>query len=118
MKRILAITLALVLTLSALTGCMASRNPSRRNGEYKVQFADRYPIANKMYETYAAGDEVNIILETITEHYYVVKVNEKEVEMNEEKTDMTFTYYTFTMPNEDVVVEIEDKWVEIPADLN
>lgn len=25
-----------------------------------------------------------------------------------------YTYFTFVMPNEDVLVEIEDRWVDIP----
>ncbi len=33
MKRILAITLTLIMVLAALTGCMASQNPSGKEGE-------------------------------------------------------------------------------------
>ena len=35
MKRILAITLTLVMVLAALTGCMASKNPSGDEGGTK-----------------------------------------------------------------------------------
>lgn len=114
MKRILAFAFTLVTVLTALTGCMASQNPSGNAAQYKVVFADNYPICNQMYETYAAGDQVEIVLETITEHSYTVKANGKEVEMDREKTNLAFTYYTFTMPKEDVLVEIESKGVEIP----
>ena len=31
-----------------------------------------------------------------------------------ENSDLVFTYYTFTMPSEDVMVEIETKGVDIP----
>ena len=37
MKRILAITLTLVMLLAALTGCMASKNPSGSEGEQPKQ---------------------------------------------------------------------------------
>ena len=44
MKRILAITLTLVMLLAALTGCMASKNPSGIEGEQNPS-GKRLPIS-------------------------------------------------------------------------
>ncbi len=50
MKRILAITLTLVMLLAALTGCMASKNPSGDEGEQNPS-GKRLPITLTIAET-------------------------------------------------------------------
>lgn len=50
MKRILAISLTLVILLAALTGCMASRNPSGNEGEQNPS-GKRLPIPMTIAET-------------------------------------------------------------------
>lgn len=81
---------------------------------YKVVIADNYPIENALKNTYQAGEQVTIKLCTITEHYYVVYVNGEKQAMDMDASDLTFTYFTFPMPNEDVLIEIEDVFVDIP----
>ena len=105
MKKTVALFLVLICILG-MVGC--------NNAKYTVEIADNYPIANKLKNTYAPGEEVTVKLETITEHYYVLSVNGDEVEMDRDTLDLTYTYFTFTMPGEDVLIQIEDKWVEIP----
>lgn len=105
MRKYIALFSAVILVL-CLVGCAET--------EYDVSIANDYPIVNELKKTYSAGEEVTVILETITEHYYVLSVNGVEHEMDFVASDMVFTYFTFTMPNEDVVIEIEDRWVTIP----
>jgi len=50
MKRILAVTLTLVMLLAALTGCMASKNPSGKEGEQNPS-GNRLPITLTIAET-------------------------------------------------------------------
>lgn len=50
MKRILAITLTLVMLLVALTGCMASKNPSGSEGDQNPS-GKRLPITLTIAET-------------------------------------------------------------------
>lgn len=106
MKKCLTLLLTIVL-LIVMVGCTQTR--------HKVEFADEYPITNKINESYATGEEVEIVLDTITEHYYVVTVNGEEIAMNEGKTDMVKTTFTFTMPDNDVMIEIEQKAVKMPV---
>ncbi len=85
--------------------------------KYKVTIADNYPIVNELKSSYAAGEEVTIQLDALTEHYYELYVNDVRQEMNMELSGWdTFTYFTFTMPEEDVLVTIEDCWVDIPEE--
>lgn len=77
--------------------------------------AEDFPILNELKESYKYGEKVTIILETITEHYYAFYVNGVKQEPDESVSDdWTLTCYTFTMPDEDVLIVIEDNWVEIP----
>lgn len=105
MKKTVALFLVLICILG-MVGC--------NKAKYTVEIADNYPIANRLKPNYAAGEDVTVKLETITEHYYVLSVNGEEVEMDRDTSDLTYTYFTFTMPGEDVVIQIADKWVEIP----
>lgn len=105
MRKFVALFLALVCALG-MVGCSKAK--------YSIEIADNYPIANTLKRTYAAGEEVTVKLETITEHYYILYVNGVEQEMDRDASDLTYTYYTFTMPGEDVLIHIEDKWIDIP----
>ena len=109
MKKTVALFLVLICILG-MVGC--------NKAKYTVEIADNYPIANRLKPNYAAGEEVTVKLETITEHYYVLSVNGEEVEMDRDTSDLTYTYFTFTMPSKDVLIQIEDKWVEIPVDAD
>lgn len=84
------------------------------NTTYKVKIVDDYPIENTLNNTYEAGEQVTIKLSTITEHYYIVYVNGVEQDFDRDASDMAFTYYTFTMPSKDVLIEIKDVSVDIP----
>ena len=81
---------------------------------YKVKFAENYQIVDDLKDTYLPGEKVTVKLETITEHYYELYVNGLKQDMDREASDLSFTYFTFTMPSEDVVIKIEDRWVDIP----
>lgn len=113
MRRLVIILLALCV-LVGIVGC--KKVPAKET--YKVTITDNYPIANALESTYAPGETVTIQLETITEHYYVLTVNGVAQEMDREASDLTYTYFTFTMPKENVVVEITDQWVTIPPAPN
>ena len=105
MNKIMTFLLSLILLLG-MTACIQTK--------YKVEVADNYEIANELKSAYSAGEEVTVKLETITEHYYVLTVNGVQQEPDRDSSDMMFTYFTFTMPDEDVLIEIEDRWVDIP----
>ncbi len=81
---------------------------------YKVDVTGDYQLENSLKDTYEAGEQVTIKLATITEHYYVVYANSVEQPMDMDTSDLTYTYFTFTMPAEDVSVEIEGVYVDIP----
>ena len=82
---------------------------------YRVSITDDRPLVNKLKSGYAAGEEVTVQLPTLTEHYYVLYVNGSEQPMDIEASDLMYTFFTFSMPEEDVLIEIEDRWVDIPA---
>ena len=105
MKKTVIFFLSLILLLG-MTSCKPTK--------YKVEIAENYPIVNELQAAYAAGEEVTVKLATITEHYYVLTVNGVPQEHDRDASDMMFTYFTFTMPSEDVLIVIEDRWVDIP----
>ena len=119
MKRLIALVLALACAL-CLMACAASdignTNPQTETTKntYMVEIADNYPIENTLKSAYEAGEQVTIKLSTITEHYYIVTVNGTEMDFDRDASDMTYTYYTFTMPSKDVLIEIADVSVDIP----
>ncbi len=80
--------------------------------KYKLKIDGDCRPENELKSEYSAGETVTLKLATVTEHYYVLSVN--GVEQRAESSDLGYTYYTFTMPYEDVTVKIEDKWVDIP----
>ena len=105
-------SIALILLVGLALGLVSCSIPT-----YKVEFAsDNYPIVNDLKKEYAAGEEVTIQLETLTEHYYVLFVN--DVEQTETSIDQNITCFTFTMPSEDVLIKIEDRWVNIPDSMS
>ena len=119
MKKLLTLVLVLVCAVSLL-GCSASiidnsKPQTTTNTTYKVEIANNYPIENTLKSTYQAGEQITIKLFTITEHYYKVYVNGIEQAMDMEASDLSYTYYTFTMPSEDVLIEIKDFSVDIPG---
>lgn len=114
---VLVLVLACVLCLVACTaGDIDNTNPQTETTKntYTVEIADNYPIENTLISAYEAGEEVTIKLSTITEHYYIVTVNGTELDFDRDASDMTYTYYTFTMPSKDVLIEITDVSVDIP----
>lgn len=108
MKKMTTILLLLAMVF-LLFGCSQEET-------YKLEIQNGISVMNEVKSEYAAGEEVTIQLETMSEHYYIVTVNGKEIERT--KSDAGDTVYSFTMPEEDVLVKIEDKWVEIPWPLD
>ncbi len=106
MKKYAALLLSVLLGLP-LAACAE---------KYTVTIAEDYPIANELEEAYAAGEEVTIQLDTVTEQGYALFVNGVKQNIDLEKSNMVFTYFVFTMPSEDVVVEIEEYSVDIPRE--
>ena len=76
---------------------------------------DAYLITDDLESSYAPGEEVTIQLATITGHYYVLTVNGVSQAMDMDASDLMYTYFTFTMPNQDVLIEIQQKAATIPA---
>lgn len=107
--------------LAGLAACseneteLANAQEEETNKVYKIEIADSYPIENTLKTAYEAGETVTIQLSTITEHYYKVYVNGAELTMDTAASDLTYSYYSFTMPDEDVIIEIEDVSVDIPG---
>ena len=124
MKRTLSILIVLLLCLSVFIGCdnVLSQNGGSQTTDsfetlYTVEIAnsENYPILNELKASYRMGEKVTIELETITEHYYVLYVNGVEQSPDETGTnDWSVTCYTFSMPAENVIITIEDRWVDIP----
>ena len=82
--------------------------------KHKLTVENGLDLVNKLENEYAAGEKITLQLYTYTEHYFVVTVNGKEIEMNREDSDLYYTYFYFTMPSEDAVVIIKDVSVDIP----
>lgn len=106
MKRWMTAVFLLVFVLG-MTAC-------KQKNTYKVEIADNRRIENELEDAYEAGKKVTIQLGTVTEHYYRLYVNGVEQKMDRDASDMTYTYYTFHMPSEDVTIKIEDCYVDIP----
>ena len=105
MKKIITAVLCLVLA-AGLTACAQK--------EHKVVIADDRPIVNELKESYAPGEEVTIVLETITEQDYVLTANGANVAIDLGASDICYSYFTFSMPNKDVLLVIEERSVDIP----
>ena len=119
MKKFLALVSVLACALS-LVACAAgdldntNLQTETTKNTYMVEIADNYPIENTLNNTYEAGEQVTIKLSTITELYYMVYVNGVERDFDRDTSDLAYTYYTFTMPSSDVLIEIKDVSVDIP----
>ena len=119
MKKLIALILALICIVS-LNACSASVGDHSSfqaditNTSYKVKISDDYPIENTLASIYRAGEQVTVKLCTVTESYYRVYVNGIEQEKDRDLSDDFYTYFTFTMPGEDVLIKIEEVWVDIP----
>ena len=119
MNKVIALVLILACVL-CLVACAAgdidNTNPQTETTKktYIVEIANDYPIENTLKSAYETGEEVTIKLSTITEHYYILTVNGIELDFDRVASDMTYTYYTFTMPSKDVLIEIADVSVDIP----
>ena len=119
MNKVIALVLILACVL-CLVACAAgdidNTNPQTETTKktYMVEIANDYPIENTLKSAYEAGEEVTIKLSTITEHYYILTVNGTELDFDRGASDITYTYYTFTMPSKDVLIEIADVSVDIP----
>jgi len=104
MKKVIALVLAVICILG-IVGCNKTK--------YKVKIEGDYPIVDEIKSAYAAGEKVTVKLQTITEHYYVLYVNGVKQE-EDDSSNMEYTYYTFTMPEKDVIIKIEQRGVNIP----
>ncbi len=101
MKKFLALLLVAAILFAA--GCAAKK--------YQVEVEGRHKLASEIKDSYAAGEEIKLQLETVTGHYYVVSVNGEKLERD--TSDAEYTYYTFTMPEEDILIKIESKWADM-----
>lgn len=61
---------------------------------------------------YRSGERVEIVLSTVTEQYYRLFVNGKEIPML--TSDLSWSVFAFFMPDGDAHVEIEVVFVDIP----
>lgn len=140
MKKNIAMVLCLVLALS-MVGCGNEPKPgsgdnsnpygagilttredvnaektqeATEDTKYRVIIDSQYTLECEVDSSYSFGEEVSIKLPTITEHYYSLFANGNEIQMDMSQSDMIYTYFVFTMPDEDVEVVIEDHWVSIP----
>ena len=127
MKKMVALALALICVIGLLgcskksidnpesqTDTTESREDTTSAVTYKVEILNNYPISNELKGSYEAGEWVTVKLEAITEHYYKLYVNGEEQDAVPGMSD-DFTYYTFIMPAEDVMIEIKDFSVDIPT---
>ncbi len=101
MKKICMLCLSLLLVLT-IVGCQKAE--SNNTGQYSVTILNDYPIKNQLKASYQAGEEVTVELDTVTEQYYVFCVNDMVCEPS--KSDLSSTYFTFAMPDENVVIDI------------
>lgn len=101
MKKFLALLLVAAILFAA--GCAAKK--------YRVEVEGRHKLASEIKDSYAAGEEIKLQLETVTGHYYIVSVNGEKLERD--ASDAEYTYYTFVMPEEDILIKIESKWADM-----
>lgn len=115
--RIERLVVVFLLLLSLLAGCRLEIN-GNQDAEavlYRVDILGDYDPENPLEQEYPAGQTVALTLATITEHFYTVTVNGREIAMDFDASDFTYTVFSFTMPAEDVQILIEGHWVEIPT---
>ena len=88
----------------------SSENPQKFKLSITGNYADN--IVNELEDSYLAGEKITIQLETITEHYYVVTMN--DITLPQAESSLEYTWFVFRMPEEDVVISITQKGVDIP----
>ena len=88
----------------------SSENPQKFKLSITGDYADN--ILTELEDSYLAGETITFQLETITEHYYVVTMN--GITIPQTDSDLEYTWFSFKMPEEDVVISITQKGVEIP----
>lgn len=88
----------------------SSENPQKFKLSITGNYADN--IVNELEDSYLAGEKITIQLETITEHYYVVTMN--GITLPQAESSLEYTWFEFRMPEEDVVISITQKGVDIP----
>lgn len=111
MKKMITLVLALAC-IACLLGCHTgvSENSDLQtdatNPTYKlkVEIDSYYNIVSPLKDAYEAGELITIKLRTYTEHYYKVRLNGIKASVD---PDPDYTYFTFRMPSEDVLIEIE-----------
>lgn len=104
MNKLVFVFVAILLLFSA----------SCNKDEYKVIIPDNYAV-NELKPSYSVGETVTIVLHTATEQYYRLFVNGEELKAC--SIDMEYTYFTFIMPDRDVIVEIVAQSVDIPYEI-
>ena len=129
MKKALFVILTAIFCLALLCGCAKDdyekasfvdddeSDGIKADGYYKVEFKSRdgFAVDFEPKAEYRVGETVEIKLVTATENYYRVFANREQVPMDEERSDMSFSYFTFIMPAEHVVVSIKSVDAIIPG---
>ena len=88
----------------------SSENPQKFKLSITGEYADN--MVDELEDSYLAGEKITIQLQTVTEHYYIVKVNGTAIPQTD--SDLEYTWFSFKMPEEDVVISITQKAVDIP----
>lgn len=88
----------------------SSENPQKFKLSITGDYADN--ILTELEDSYLAGETITFQLETITEHYYVVTMN--GITLPQAESSLEYTWFGFRMPEEDVVISITQKGVDIP----
>ena len=118
MKKLLSFAVAAVM-VPCLFSCnrdvseTQNVTETQKPQEYTITVADHFPIENELKQSYQPGEEVTIKIGTITEGYYTRFVNGEE-QSQDADSDFEYTYFTFIMPDTDVIIEFEEHWVDIP----
>ena len=118
-------TLFLILS-GVLVGCSGTANRNDEHeyevdditGEYEITVDAEHTSICDVGQFYPAGEKVIVKLPTETEHYYSLYVNGEEQQMDHNRSDMEYTYFTFIMPDCDVGIVIADHSVDIPEAPN
>lgn len=106
MRKILAFLLVLIILLPCISGCIMDKS-------YTVTVIPDYDwYNNELKESYLPGEVVTVKAPNVTENYYTFILN--GIEYEETDIDDSYTYFTFTMPAENVIIEIKQNSVDIP----